>query len=43
MNDVETVDTQLIAHKKEVYEIAYGGVRVFADDPLVFDLREKST
>lgn len=31
MNDVETVDTQLIAHKKEVYEIAYGGVRVFAD------------
>ena len=26
----EVVDTQLIAHDKEVYDIAWGGVGVFA-------------
>ncbi|KAG8498996.1 hypothetical protein CXB51_005418 [Gossypium anomalum] len=42
----ETVDTQLIAHDKEVYDIAWGGVGVFAsvsaDGSIrVFDLRDK--
>lgn len=38
------VDTQLIAHDKEVYDIAWGGVGVFASvsadgSVRVFDLR----
>ncbi|KAK3009098.1 hypothetical protein RJ639_015258, partial [Escallonia herrerae] len=42
----ETVDTQLIAHDKEVYDIAWGGVGVFASvsadgSVRVFDLRDK--
>lgn len=42
----ETVDTQLIAHDKEVYDIAWGGVSVFASvsadgSVRVFDLRDK--
>lgn len=44
--DRETVDTQLIAHDKEVYDIAWGGVGVFASvsadgSVRVFDLRDK--
>ena len=46
--DVERgcVDTQLIAHDKEVYDIAWGGVGVFASvsadgSVRVFDLRDK--
>ena len=40
------VDTQLIAHDKEVYDIAWGGVGVFASvsadgSVRVFDLRDK--
>ena len=40
------VDTQLIAHDKEVYDIAWGGVGVFASvsadgSVRVFDLRCK--
>ncbi|MQL75530.1 hypothetical protein Taro_007903, partial [Colocasia esculenta] len=42
----EAVDTQLIAHDKEVYDIAWGGVGVFASvsadgSVRVFDLRDK--
>ncbi|KAL9274560.1 WD repeat-containing protein [Drosera capensis] len=42
----EVVDTQLIAHDKEVYDIAWGGVGVFASvsadgSVRVFDLRDK--
>lgn len=42
----EMVDTQLIAHDKEVYDIAWGGVGVFASvsadgSVRVFDLRDK--
>ncbi|CAK9877220.1 unnamed protein product [Sphagnum jensenii] len=42
----EIVDTQLIAHDKEVYDIAWGGVGVFASvaadgSVRVFDLRDK--
>ena len=42
----QTVDTQLIAHDKEVYDIAWGGVGVFASvsadgSVRVFDLRDK--
>ncbi|XP_021736101.1 WD repeat-containing protein LWD1 [Chenopodium quinoa] len=42
----ETVDTQLIAHDKEVYDIAWGGAGVFASvsadgSVRVFDLRDK--
>nr|CAN78873.1 hypothetical protein VITISV_021727 [Vitis vinifera] len=42
----ETVDTQLIAHDKEVFDIAWGGVGVFASvsadgSVRVFDLRDK--
>ncbi|CAA2934518.1 WD repeat-containing LWD1 [Olea europaea subsp. europaea] len=38
----EVVDTQLIAHDKEVHDIAWGGVGVFADGSVrVFDFREK--
>ncbi|KAK9120293.1 hypothetical protein Scep_018386 [Stephania cephalantha] len=42
----ETVDTQLIAHDKEVYDIAWGGLGVFASvsadgSVRVFDLRDK--
>ena len=42
----ETVDTQLIAHDKEVYDIAWGGPEVFASvsadgSVRVFDLRDK--
>ena len=42
----ETVDTQLIAHDKEVYDIAWGGAEVFASvsadgSTRVFDLRDK--
>ncbi|KAK1361574.1 WD repeat-containing protein LWD1 [Heracleum sosnowskyi] len=42
----ECVDTQLIAHDKEVYDIAWGGVGVFASvsadgSVRVFDLRDK--
>lgn len=41
------VDTQLIAHDKEVYDIAWGGVGVFASvsadgSVRVFDLRSAS-
>ncbi|KAM0063952.1 putative transcription factor WD40-like family [Helianthus debilis subsp. tardiflorus] len=41
----EMVDTQLIAHDKEVYDIAWGGVGVFASvsadgSVRVFDLRD---
>ncbi|KAK9803873.1 hypothetical protein WJX72_001200 [[Myrmecia] bisecta] len=46
--DIEkgVVDTQLIAHDKEVYDIAWGGVGVFASvsadgSVRVFDLRDK--
>nr|UWK01869.1 WD40 repeat [Erythronium umbilicatum]UWK01870.1 WD40 repeat [Erythronium umbilicatum] len=44
--EAETVDTQLIAHDKEVYDIAWGGVGVFASvsgdgSVRVFDLRDK--
>jgi len=44
--ETETVDTQLIAHDKEVYDIAWGGVGVFASvsadgSVRVFDLRDK--
>ncbi|XP_072951375.1 WD repeat-containing protein LWD1 [Typha angustifolia] len=44
--DREAVDTQLIAHDKEVYDIAWGGVGVFASvsadgSVRVFDLRDK--
>ncbi|XP_078437232.1 WD repeat-containing protein LWD1-like [Wolffia australiana] len=44
--DRESVDTQLIAHDKEVYDIAWGGVGVFASvsadgSVRVFDLRDK--
>ncbi|PSC74360.1 WD repeat-containing LWD1 isoform B [Micractinium conductrix] len=46
--DVErgVVDTQLIAHDKEVYDIAWGGVGIFASvsadgSVRVFDLRDK--
>ncbi|KAG0563425.1 hypothetical protein M758_8G029200 [Ceratodon purpureus] len=46
--DIETglVDTQLIAHDKEVHDIAWGGVGVFASvsadgSVRVFDLRDK--
>ncbi|KAJ3675828.1 hypothetical protein LUZ60_004870 [Juncus effusus] len=44
--DREVVDTQLIAHDKEVYDIAWGGVGVFASvsadgSVRVFDLRDK--
>ncbi|XP_057968338.1 WD repeat-containing protein LWD1-like [Malania oleifera] len=46
--DVETeaVDTQLVAHDKEVYDISWGGVGVFASvsgdgSVRVFDLRDK--
>ena len=40
------VDTQLIAHDKEVYDIAWGGAGVFASvsadgSVRVFDLRDK--
>eukprot|EP00798_Chlamydomonas_sp_ICE-L_P018477 gene18476-24971_t len=40
------VDTQLIAHDKEVYDIAWGGLGVFATvsadgSVRVFDLRDK--
>ncbi|KAF7079057.1 hypothetical protein CFC21_083361 [Triticum aestivum] len=42
----EVVDTQLIAHDKEVYDIAWGGAGVFASvsadgSVRVFDLRDK--
>ncbi|PAN06255.1 hypothetical protein PAHAL_1G250300 [Panicum hallii] len=42
----EAVDTQLIAHDKEVYDIAWGGAGVFASvsadgSVRVFDLRDK--
>jgi WD repeat-containing protein 68 len=42
------VDTQLIAHDKEVYDIAWGGVGVFASvsadgSVRVFDLRYTSS
>lgn len=42
----EVVDTQLIAHDKEVYDIAWGGPEVFASvsadgSVRVFDLRDK--
>ncbi|XP_054801751.1 WD repeat-containing protein LWD1-like [Prosopis cineraria] len=42
----EAVDTQLIAHDKDVYDIAWGGVGVFASvsadgSVRVFDLRDK--
>ena len=42
----ETVDSQLIAHDKEVYDIAWGGPEVFASvsadgSVRVFDLRDK--
>ncbi|XP_073121068.1 uncharacterized protein [Henckelia pumila] len=42
----EVVDTQLIAHDKEVYDISWGGVGVFASvsangSVRVFDLRDK--
>ncbi|CAI5467749.1 unnamed protein product [Closterium sp. Yama58-4] len=42
----EVVDTQLIAHDKEVYDIAWGGVGLFASvsadgSVRVFDLRDK--
>lgn len=42
------VDTQLIAHDKEVYDIAWGGVGVFASvsadgSVRVFDLRYSSS
>lgn len=42
------VDTQLIAHDKEVYDIAWGGVGVFASvsadgSVRVFDLRYASS
>ncbi|KAM1536475.1 hypothetical protein ACFX1X_015563 [Malus domestica] len=42
----EVVDTQLIAHDNEVYDIAWGGVGVFASvsadgSVRVFDLRDK--
>jgi len=42
----QVVDTQLIAHDKEVYDIAWGGVGVFASvsadgSVRVFDLRDK--
>jgi len=42
----EMVDTQLIAHDKEVYDIAWGGLGVFASvsadgSVRVFDLRDK--
>lgn len=42
----EVVDTQFIAHNKEVYDIAWGGVCVFASvsadgSVRVFDLRDK--
>lgn len=42
----EMVDTQLIAHDKEVYDIAWGGAGVFASvsadgSVRVFDLRDK--
>ena len=41
------MDTQLIAHDKEVYDIAWGGVGVFASvsadgSVRVFDLRQES-
>ena len=41
------MDTQLIAHDKEVYDIAWGGVGVFASvsadgSVRVFDLRYKN-
>lgn len=44
--DKEVVDTQLIAHDKEVYDIAWGGAGVFASvsadgSVRVFDLRDK--
>jgi WD40 repeat protein len=46
MQDIErgAVDTQLIAHDREVYDIAWGGVGVFATvsadgSVRVFDLR----
>lgn len=42
----ETVDTQLVAHDKEVYDISWGGFNVFASvsgdgSVRVFDLRDK--
>lgn len=42
----ETVDAQLVAHDKEVYDISWGGVNVFASGSgdgsvRVFDLRDK--
>lgn len=42
----ETVETQLIAHDKEVYDVAWGGVDVFASvsadgSVRIFDLRNK--
>ncbi|XP_038982237.1 WD repeat-containing protein LWD1-like [Phoenix dactylifera] len=44
--ECEAVDTQLIAHDKEVYDIAWGGVGVFASvsadgSVRIFDLRDK--
>lgn len=42
----EAVDTQLVAHDKEVYDISWGGFNVFASASgdgtvRVFDLRDK--
>ncbi|ERM96623.1 hypothetical protein AMTRI_Chr09g16750 [Amborella trichopoda] len=42
----ETIETQLIAHDKEVYDIAWGGVGVFASvsadgSVRIFDLKDK--
>ncbi len=48
MSQKGMVDTQLIAHDKEVYDIAWGGVGVFASvsadgSVRVFDLRYASS
>lgn len=44
--ETETIETQLIAHDKEVYDVAWGGASVFASvsgdgSVRVFDLRNK--